>query len=446
MANKYYGRLSEMNPGDLADGLAMEAEFDAISQGFSKLPTPHTGGQGFDGPVRVGDAVNTDEAVSLGQLNAAIGEAVLLPIATYGNLAAAAWGALPSNTYLLFGTGAQLSNTPYTLVAGSTYYLQVRHVIGGAGVSIYHDQLSLASTDDASNIDLRRLFVRTGSTFANANAGGWAGFTLKKAALTALESLVPAAGRFAYYTGGNAASLAELTAFARSLLDDADATAARDTLGAAYRNDAAVTTDLDSIIVTGFHAIDGSNANWAWPGNGGSLVVSKFGGYVNHIAFKSGDPNGLTATRIYNQATRLWGPWAYTYNRKSIVGAVSQSGGTPTNAIIERGSNANGDYVKFADGTMICWRIYRDTSHTTTAMGAVFQKSIIGVAKPAAFAGDNVESHVALYQTGDTSTVRWTGNSGNGVSTVSWNFHSITTTAVSAISVSFGLIAVGRWF
>lgn len=220
----------------------------------------------------------------------------------------------------------------------------------------------------------------------------------------------------------------------------------RDTLGAAYRNDAAVTTDLDSIIVTGFHAIDGSNANWAWPGNGGSLVVSKFGGYVNHIAFKSGDPNGLTATRIYNQATRLWGPWAYTYNRKNVVGAVSQSGGTPTNAIIERGSNVNGDYVKFADGTMICWRIYRDTSHTTTAMGAVFQKSIIGVAKPAAFAGDNVESHVALYQTGDTSTVRWTGNSGNGVSTVSWNFHSITTTAVSAISVSFGLIAVGRWF
>lgn len=37
-----------------------------------------------------------------------------------------------------------------------------------------------------------------------------------------------------------------------------------------------------------------------------------------------------------------------------IVGTVSQSGGTPTGATIETGSNANGRYTKFADGTMIC--------------------------------------------------------------------------------------------
>lgn len=38
-----------------------------------------------------------------------------------------------------------------------------------------------------------------------------------------------------------------------------------------------------------------------------------------------------------------------------IVGTVSQSGGVPTGAIYERGSNANGEYVKYADGTMTCW-------------------------------------------------------------------------------------------
>jgi hypothetical protein len=37
-----------------------------------------------------------------------------------------------------------------------------------------------------------------------------------------------------------------------------------------------------------------------------------------------------------------------------ILGTVSQVGGVPTGAIIERGSNANGEYVKFADGTMMC--------------------------------------------------------------------------------------------
>lgn len=230
MDNEYYERLSEMNPGDLADGLAMEAELDAIAQGFSKLPAPHIGGQGFDGPVRVGDAVNDDEAVSLGQLNAAIGEAVLLDITTYGNLNAAAWEALPSNTYLLFGLGSQFSNTPYTLVAGAAYFLHVRHVIGGAGVEIYHDQLSLASTDDEENADLRRLFVRTGSTFANANTGGWVGFALKVAPISALEALIPAADRLPYYTGAGSALLTTLTPFARDLLDDASLSDARKTL------------------------------------------------------------------------------------------------------------------------------------------------------------------------------------------------------------------------
>ena len=42
------------------------------------------------------------------------------------------------------------------------------------------------------------------------------------------------------------------------------------------------------------------------------------------------------------------------YNKGNVVGTVSQSDGVPTGAVIERGSNANGEYVKFSDGTMIC--------------------------------------------------------------------------------------------
>ncbi|WP_422421422.1 phage tail protein [Pseudomonas sp. GZD-222] len=36
-----------------------------------------------------------------------------------------------------------------------------------------------------------------------------------------------------------------------------------------------------------------------------------------------------------------------------IVGTISVSGGTPSGAIFEKGSNANGTYIKFADGTLI---------------------------------------------------------------------------------------------
>ncbi|MGU5718157.1 hypothetical protein [Aeromonas hydrophila] len=231
MANEYYERLSEMNPGDLADGLAMEAEFDAIAQGFSKLPTPHTGGQGFDGPVRIGDAVNTDEAVSLGQLNAAIGEAVLLDIAIFGNLNAAAWGTKASGDYLLFGTGAKFSNFPATLVPAATYFVHVRHAIGGAGVSLYSDKLTFASVDNASNLDINREFSRLGSTLAAANTAGWKSAALKKGGVTPLEALTPVADKLPFYTGEAAASLTDLTLFARGLLGGASALEMREVLG-----------------------------------------------------------------------------------------------------------------------------------------------------------------------------------------------------------------------
>ena len=42
------------------------------------------------------------------------------------------------------------------------------------------------------------------------------------------------------------------------------------------------------------------------------------------------------------------------YTSGNILGTVSQDGGIPTGAIIERGSNANGDFVRYADGTQIC--------------------------------------------------------------------------------------------
>ena len=68
MPNDYYERQSQMDPGGLADGLAMEQEFDAISRAFGKLPKPHRNGGGFEGPTKVGDPVNEGDAVNLGSL------------------------------------------------------------------------------------------------------------------------------------------------------------------------------------------------------------------------------------------------------------------------------------------------------------------------------------------------------------------------------------------
>jgi len=46
------------------------------------------------------------------------------------------------------------------------------------------------------------------------------------------------------------------------------------------------------------------------------------------------------------------------YTSGNILGTVSESAGVPTGAIIERGSNSNGEFVRYADGTQICWRTF----------------------------------------------------------------------------------------
>lgn len=64
-----------------------------------------------------------------------------------------------------------------------------------------------------------------------------------------------------------------------------------------------------------------------------------------------------TRTHTYPDDNMNFGslPAKYAFRRGNILGTVSQTGGTPTGALIETGSNSNGRYARFADGTQICW-------------------------------------------------------------------------------------------
>lgn len=104
-----------------------------------------------------------------------------------------------------------------------------------------------------------------------------------------------------------------------------------------------------------------------WPGGVGEMEA---GDRVPKSLLQPHDASEIAG--LGNAATRTaLGSTGALYSRDSILGTVSQSDGIPTGAIIERGSNANGEYVRYADGTQICWGVSfmtTDTAYGTTGL------------------------------------------------------------------------------
>ncbi|MDQ2067268.1 DUF2793 domain-containing protein [Xinfangfangia sp. CPCC 101601] len=126
------------------------------------------------------------------------------------------------------------------------------------------------------------------------------------------------------------------------------------------------------------------------------------------------------------------------YGRANLLGPVSQSSGAPTGAVIERGTGANGDYVRFADGTQICSLAALSLAHASTALAGLFRSADVTWSYPAAFAAAPVVS--GAVDDGDCWLVTQ-GAPGASAAVLR---------ALAAVSKSGALNlriqAVGRWF
>ncbi len=120
------------------------------------------------------------------------------------------------------------------------------------------------------------------------------------------------------------------------------------------------------------------------------------------------------------------------FSRGNILGSVAQSGGTPTGAVIERGSNPGGEYVRFADGTQICTRRFGGpaTHHFWTFPAAFFPAT-----------GNDLSFTVMARHTAVPIIVTENYDiSPTGVSFKLWR------TDGTPVSTQLFALAVGRWF
>ncbi|MDT8853499.1 DUF2793 domain-containing protein [Paracoccaceae bacterium Fryx2] len=91
-----------------------------------------------------------------------------------------------------------------------------------------------------------------------------------------------------------------------------------------------------------------------------------------HVGWRGTDAGAMTWTELFHQG--------------NIVGTVTDSGGVPSGAVIESGTNANGSYTKWADGTMIATRIISGLGPVNTASGSCFISAGVNLGTlPAAF-------------------------------------------------------------
>ncbi|HPD93242.1 MAG TPA: DUF2793 domain-containing protein [Pararhodobacter sp.] len=192
----------------------------------------------------------------------------------------------------------------------------------------------------------------------------------------------------------------------------------------------------NSIAASGFYQVSGSAL---MPSTGGFCLqhLRRSASQQTQIAWPDAAP-GLSYQRYHDGTT--WSGWQQ-FN--STLGPVAQSGGVPTGAIIERGSNANGEYVRFADGTQICQFRQVGVAITTASVGGLYRSAAIAWTFPAAFVLGSIN--------GATIHARITNNAGLSVNVP---YGGRTTQATGALAYAISSVAdteifwlaTGRWF
>lgn len=118
------------------------------------------------------------------------------------------------------------------------------------------------------------------------------------------------------------------------------------------------------------------------------------------------------------------------YQPSNILGTVSQSGGIPTGAILEGGSNANGTYLRLADGTQFCF-----ASIASSASADVTWTFPVAFSLAPSQCGSGVGT--------GTTNVRSLTTSSVGTTSLAFRVVDATNTRVAATA---NILVMGRWF
>jgi hypothetical protein len=121
--------------------------------------------------------------------------------------------------------------------------------------------------------------------------------------------------------------------------------------GLGQTNDSPLMSDLNATTVaSGLYKLTAATANRPTGPDSGVVSVHRHDANSFHqrICFTSGE-----SLHRYCDAGAFTN-WAGEFDTSNVVGVVTQNAGDPTGAILESGTNPNGQFIRYADGTQMC--------------------------------------------------------------------------------------------
>jgi hypothetical protein len=195
---------------------------------------------------------------------------------------------------------------------------------------------------------------------------------------------------------------------------------------------------LNSALKVGSYTYQSSDPNSPTASSGTVVVTKTFTTNIRQDALILGSQ--LRFSRHSLNSGTTWTAWAPVYTAGNILGTVSQLAGVPTGAILEEGDNANGNYIRFADGTQICWFNLTTTIAITTAYLGGFRSGGIIWTLPVAFSTTPASMVTPINFSAYGAVGTNTGNVG------SFQFSALSVASDGSKSRAFSLVATGRWF
>lgn len=157
-----------------------------------------------------------------------------------------------------------------------------------------------------------------------------------------------------------------------------------------------------------------------------------------------GDTPRSAFTKVQSNFDELYVKAAEAYGRANAVGAVSQSGGVPTGAIIERGSNAAGEFTKYADGTVIMSGRLSPAGLTWTAGVGVRYALSPNVSIPTPIVSGRIAFHTS--NTDVSALSAYVASAALGTSAITGIYYAAPSGTTGSAAPTTDYIIHGRWF